>query len=116
MSNNGPVTNVGRHYGEHERIVSKTDTKGRLTYFNPTNASLVEEAAQASHAMEDESGGLIKMMDFFRLTGMPPATRGQAVTVTAAAPRRDTRPDAMPAAAMARKRPPGSGRSNRARF
>jgi aerotaxis receptor len=88
------------------------------------NASLVEEAAQASHAMENESSGLIKMMDFFRLTSVPPATRGQAATVTAtaprrpapSAPRRDARPDAMPAAAMARKRPPESGRSNRAQF
>ncbi|MGE3479782.1 MAG: methyl-accepting chemotaxis protein [Gammaproteobacteria bacterium] len=36
MRNNGPVTNVERHFGEHERIVSKTDTKGRITYVNRT--------------------------------------------------------------------------------
>ena len=36
MRNTGPVTNVERHFGEHERIVSKTDTKGRITYVNRT--------------------------------------------------------------------------------
>ncbi|MBK9131982.1 MAG: PAS domain-containing protein [Gammaproteobacteria bacterium] len=36
MRNNGPVSNVERHFGDHERIVSKTDTKGRITYVNRT--------------------------------------------------------------------------------
>ncbi|MCC6207492.1 MAG: PAS domain-containing protein [Gammaproteobacteria bacterium] len=36
MRNTGPVTNVERHYGENERIVSKTDSKGRITYVNHT--------------------------------------------------------------------------------
>ncbi|MCC6302170.1 MAG: PAS domain S-box protein [Gammaproteobacteria bacterium] len=36
MRNNGPVTDVELYFGEHERIVSKTDTKGRITYINKT--------------------------------------------------------------------------------
>jgi aerotaxis receptor len=36
MRNNGPVTNIERRFGERERIVSKTDTKGRITYVNHT--------------------------------------------------------------------------------
>lgn len=34
MRDNGPVTNTERHFGENERIISKTDLKGRITYAN----------------------------------------------------------------------------------
>lgn len=34
MRNNGPVTNIERHFNEGDRIISKTDLKGRITYVN----------------------------------------------------------------------------------
>jgi aerotaxis receptor len=34
VRNNGPVTNVERHFNEGDRIISKTDLKGRITYIN----------------------------------------------------------------------------------
>ena len=34
MRLNTPVTNVERHLQDGEYIVSKTDTKGRITYVN----------------------------------------------------------------------------------
>src|SRR5690554_476964 len=34
MRYNGPTTNRERQFGELERLVSKTDTKGRITYAN----------------------------------------------------------------------------------
>ena len=36
MRNNGPVTQLERHFGENERIISKTDLKGRIVYANRT--------------------------------------------------------------------------------
>jgi aerotaxis receptor len=35
MRKNGPLTGVERHFSDHERIISKTDLKGRITYANP---------------------------------------------------------------------------------
>lgn len=34
MRNNGPVTNVERHINDGDRIISKTDLKGRIVYAN----------------------------------------------------------------------------------
>ena len=34
MRHNGPVTDTERHFGECERIISKTDLKGRIIYAN----------------------------------------------------------------------------------
>jgi aerotaxis receptor len=34
VRNNGPVTNIEVHFNEGDRIISKTDLKGRITYVN----------------------------------------------------------------------------------
>lgn len=34
MRNNGPVTGIERHFNDNERIISKTDLKGRISYGN----------------------------------------------------------------------------------
>jgi methyl-accepting chemotaxis protein len=62
------------------------------------NASLVEEAAAAAEAMQDQAARLAELVAVFRLSAATPAPAGAAVpAVTAAAP---ARPGARPAARL----------------
>ena len=67
MRKNLPVTNDEYHLGDDTLIVSKTDTKGKLTYFNK---SFVDAAGFEPHELMGQPHNIVRHPD------MPPAAFG----------------------------------------